>query len=137
MRIFARVQTAPFELVISLLLITSGFRFLLNRAELHASQIGQTLPVPELWAVGYLAAGVLMFLGVILGLAKVEALGLALMAAFVSINAVAFAYTYDVSETWGAGVALFFYATLALAAIARLTVLMGGLVLIRDGRSGG
>lgn len=128
--ILVRVQAAPFELAIALLLVLSGFRFLTKPAELEASQIGQTLPVPEIWATGYLVAGLLMFAGVLLPSPKVEAAGLSLMTAVVTINAIAFAYAYDIWAQWQFGVAFVFYVALAIAGLARLRVLLHGSLLV-------
>lgn len=130
-RLCARVQVAPFELAIALLLVLSGIRFLWKEQELEASQIGQTLPWPQLWAALYLVAGLGVMVGVLKPSARVEAAGLALMASVVTVNAIAFAATYDVWADWQFGVAVVFYASLMLAALARLRVLLkGGLFIV-------
>ena len=121
-----RVRTAPFELAIALLLVLSGFRFLWKEDELEASQIGQTLFFPQWWAAMYLISGVAMMTGVLLPNAKVEALGLCIMSAVTTINAIAFAATYNIWENWQYGVAFVFYVSLAGAGVARLTVLLHG-----------
>ena len=134
-KLVARAQLAPFELAIALLLVLSGIRFLWKEDELAASQIGQSLPAPQVWAASYLIAGCLVIVGVIAPLARVEAAGLALMASVVAINAVAFAATYNVWDQWAYGVALVFYLSLTLAALGRLHVLVSGGVLV-FGREG-
>jgi hypothetical protein len=135
-RLFLLVSVAPFELAIALLLVLSGVRYLWREDELAASQIGQTLPVPEIWATGYLLAGALMLLGILRPHAKTEAAGLALMTSVVTINAIAFVATYDVWEQWAYGVAFVFYLSLAVAGIARLCVLLAGPLIVAGGRSG-
>lgn len=134
-RLAARVQVAPFELAIALLLVLSGIRFLWKEDELEASQIGQTLPWPQLWAACYLVSGAFVLVGVLKPSSRVEAAGLALMASVVTINAIAFSATYDVWADWQFGVAVVFYASLMIAALARLRVLLkGGLFVVSEAK---
>lgn len=128
--ILARLQLAPFELAIALLLVLNGARFLWKEDELEASQIGQTLPLPQVWAAAYLVAGLLMLAGVLGPRARIEAAGLSLMVSVVTINAIAFAATYPAWEQWQYGVAVVFYLSLAGAGLARLHVLLRGRLIV-------
>lgn len=132
----SRVQVAPFELSIGLLLALSGFRFLWKREELYASQIGQSLFLPELWAAGFMASGFLIIVGLLKPSPRVEASGLCLMASVVTVNSIAFAVTYNIWEQWQYGVAFVFYLSLLGAALARLHVLLTGYLIHTIGTDG-
>jgi hypothetical protein len=111
-----------FELMLAVLAITAAVGFLVWPETVAQSPIGKALhPFDYIWTLGYGAAGVLITIGLLGIRPRLELAGLSLLAAAVSINAVAL---WSVVGLHVGVIAFINYLAIVLACVVRAAVIL-------------